>query len=235
MAATTSLQLVSAAISCPVGNPASAPPRQSRGSRGQHGILTPDWRMSYRTGLVDRRDHLSLRSLMSGSAAGPDGNCLFRQESEARKSLRRPGEPVPRSRPKSPPCRLGSSGHSQTRNSGTQGRLVSHPKQGKPHGSPASLSAVWQTFHPASSSERRRCYTSRTPSVWSTPRSLPTPGAAGRLKGLSPLLGPLSISFVSVASTSILLCCVCPFIFFSFDQLSLVRMPADSLESAVIP
>lgn len=100
---------------------------------------------------------------------------------------------------------------------------------------PASLSAVWQTFHPPSSPERRRCYTSRTPSVWSAPRSLPMPDSAGRLKGLSPLLGPPSISFVSVAFTSILLCCVCSFVFLSFDQFSLVRMPADSLESVAIP
>lgn len=139
------------------------------------------------------------------------------------------------SRLKTPPCRPGSLGHSLTPSQGLRD-VWSRIRNRESHMVlPASLSAVWQTFHPPSSSERRRCYTSRTPSVWSTPRSLPMPDSAGRLKGLSPLLGPPSIFFVSVAFTSILLCCVCPFIFPSFDQFSLVRMPADSLESAAIP
>ena len=77
--------------------------------------------------------------------------------------------------------------------------LVSHPKQGKPPRCAGKLQCRLAAFRPPSSSEHRRCYTSRTLSVWS-PESLPSLGFSCLKAFFVTTLGPLSISFVSLPS-----------------------------------
>ena len=108
--------------------------------------------------------------VVRGRAPSSSGKCPFRRRSILGTTRSRRGCGLRREAGFRRAVGHGSLGHSQQQAyslSGTASHLVSHPKQGKPPRCAGKLQCRLAAFRPPSSSEHRRCYTSRTLSVWS--------------------------------------------------------------------
>ena len=167
----------------PVGNPASAPPflRWPSGPGSRVVVQCPR-----RAGLADLGISSAAqqpfrgrwpRGFKHGRAPSSSGKCPFRPRSIITKHLtrghqrgKRLAAAGGRLSPRRRPWELGPEPAALVL-SGTH--LVSHPKQGKPPRCAGKLQCRLAAFRPPSSSEHRRCYTSRTLSVWSPPDPCP--------------------------------------------------------------
>ena len=169
----------------PVGNPASAPPflrssTRPRPARGQ-AVAWPAPAQCLPAGLADRR--ISPRAQQPFRGRRPKGGWEARESAKLSWEVCVPTEidawngAVTR-KSRGCGCRREAfaappaMGAWATASSLT---LVSHPKQGKPPRCAGKPQCRLAAFRPSSSSEHRRCYTSRTLSVWS-PRILALAG-----------------------------------------------------------